>query len=390
MEKKILLSQEIRDIMLQHRRYLHAHPELSFQERETAEYIKKHLKNCGISFQQVEGYCSVIGRLKGGKAGKTVAIRADIDALPLQEQNQVEYRSTVPNVMHACGHDAHTAVLLGLAKLFAENREEIPGEIVFIFQHGEEQLPGGAVTLVEKGVLDGVDVILGAHLFTPIQLGTICYNEDALTASADIFEITLKGVGGHAAQPHLCDDVLLAGAMLIQQLQSIPSRDIDPLASTVLSVCQIHSGVSSNVLPDNCTLGGTVRTLDENARAVIEKRVREITAAIAAAQGLQYEISYEKGYPVMNCDPRQVEKAVEEIRRMTEYTVTKMRPSMGGEDFAYYSHKIPSAFFFVGCRNEEKGFVNAHHSPSFDIDEQAIPIMAEVLLAAYISVVSET
>lgn len=386
---KIDLPQELGALMIQHRRHLHAHPELSFQEKETAAYIKGCLSEYGIPFTQLEGYHSVIGRLQGARPGKTIALRADMDALPMEEQNDVPYRSTVPNVMHACGHDAHTAVLLGLAKLFAENRHKLAGQVVFIFQHGEEKLPGGAVTLVEQGVLDDVDAILGAHVFTPIPLGTVCYNEDALTASADIFQITLTGKGGHAAQPHLCSDVLLAGTTLTQQLQSIISRDIDPMASAVLTVSQLHAGVDFNVIPDRCTLGGTVRTLDEGARAVIERRMGEITAALCQAQGLQYELKYEKGYPVMNCDARQVLKAADAIRELTGCTVTKMKPSMGGEDFAYYSHKVPSAFFFVGCRNEEKGIVNAHHSPNFEIDEQVIPLMAKVLLAAYTSAAAD-
>ena len=389
MEQKIVLPQEIRDLMTEHRHYLHAHPELSFQEENTAEYIKKNLKSCGIPFTQIEGYHSVIGRLKGGRPGKTVAIRADIDALPMQEQNDVEYRSTVPNVMHACGHDGHTAVLLGLARLLSEDRDKISGEILFLFQHGEEKLPGGAVTLVEQGVLDGVDAVLGAHVFAPIPLGTVCYNEEALTASADVFEIILSGKGGHAAQPHLCSDVLLAGTTLVQQLQSVVSRDVDPLASAVLSVCEFQSGTNFNIIPDRCKLGGTVRTLDEGARAAVEKRIRTITAALAGAQDLRFEIQYEKGYPVMNCDPRRVEKAVQAIRSMTDYTVAKMKPSMGGEDFAYYTQKAPGVFFFVGGGNPEKGIISAHHSPSFNIDEQAISVMAEVLLAAYYSVVSE-
>lgn len=388
MEKNITLPPELKALMIEHRRYLHAHPELSFQEEQTAAYIKTQLDSCGIPYTQLEGYHSVIGHLKGGLPGKTVAIRADIDALPMQEKSEAAYRSVIPNVMHACGHDAHTAVLLGLAKLFSENREKIPGEILFLFQHGEEKLPGGAVTLIQSGLLDGVDTILGAHVFAPLETGTVGYNGDALTASADVFEITLKGKGGHAAQPHLCDDVLLAGTALVQQLQSIVSRDVDPMASAVLSVCEFHAGTNFNVIPGECKLAGTVRTLDENARALIETRIREISAALAASQGLEHEVHYEKGYPVMNCDPARVEKAVAAIRRMTGHTPEKMRPSMGSEDFAYYSHKAPSVFFFVGCGNKEKGIVHAHHSSEFDLDEDAIAIMAEVLLAAYSSVVS--
>ena len=388
METKNVLPQAVKELMIKHRRYLHAHPELSFQEKNTAEYIKKNLAECRIPYTQFDGYHSVIGRLTGGLPGKTIAIRADIDALPMQEQNEAAYCSTAPNVMHACGHDAHTAVLLGLAKVFSENRAQVPGEVLFIFQHGEEKLPGGAITLVQNGVLEGVDAILGAHVFSPIPLGTVCYNEDALTASADVFEITLKGRGGHAAQPHLCNDVLLAGAALTQQLQSVITRNIDPLTPAVLSVCEFHAGTNFSVIPATCKLSGTVRTLDENARNVVESRIRDITKMLAASQGLQYEIKYEKGYPVMNCNPQLVQKAVLAIGNMTDYKVEKMKPSMGGEDFAYYTHAVPSAFFFVGCRNEEKGIVNAHHSPNFDIDEEAISVMAEVLLAAYLSVVS--
>jgi len=384
-EKINELAGSVEAEVIAHRNHLHAHPELSFQEAETSAYIRRVLDRYGVPYTGVDGCYSVIARLKGQKPGKTIAFRADIDALALQEENDGPYRSKNDGVMHACGHDGNTACLLGLARIFSENLDLIEGKVVLIFQHAEEQLPGGAIYLVENGVMKDVDVIFGAHLSVPSEIGTIRYNKGVLMASADRFGITLRGRGGHGAFPQEATDSLLAGAMLVQQLQSIVSRNVDTLIPAVLSVCCFKSGTAFNVIPEHCEIGGTVRTCDESTRALIKRRVHEIAEGTAQTYGLTCEIDYEMGYPVLFCDADTVDKAVEGISRLTSHQPLESAPLMGGEDFAYFTSEKPGAYFFIGCGNKGKGIVGAHHSPHFDIDERALRIAMETLLAVYFS-----
>ena len=383
-EKIIELARGVQAEVIAHRRHLHAHPEVSFQETETSAYIRKALERYGVPFTEVDGCNSVIARIKGQKPGKVVALRADIDALALQEKNyDAPYRSKNDGVMHACGHDGHTACLLGLAKIFSENPDLIEGEVVLIFQHAEENPPGGAIFLVENGVMEDIDVIFGAHLWGASDTGVIEYSRGVMMASADRFSIILRGVGGHGALPHQTTDSLLAGAALVGQLQNIVSRNVHALIPAVLSVCSISSGTTHNVIPDCCELKGTVRTCDESAQNLIERRIREITESVAGGYGLAWELSYERGYPVLVCDPGVVDKAIDGISRLTSYRLSETAPSMGGEDFAFFTREKPGAYFFIGCRNEEKGITAPHHNPNFDIDERALGVMLEALLAAY-------
>jgi len=373
------LAAEVEQEVIAHRRHLHTYPEVSFKEVETSKYIQKVLGEYGVDYTTINN--SVIGRIKGEKPGKTIAFRADIDALPIQEENDAPYRSKNAGIMHACGHDAHTAALLGLARIFSENPQLIEGEVVFVFQHAEELLPGGAITLVEKGLMNDIDTIFGFHVWPDIKTGVIGYSRGALMACTDRFHISLRGQGGHGSTPHRTRDSLLAGTALVQQLQSVISRNVSPQISAVLSVCYFNAGSAFNIIPENCELGGTIRTTDEETRGLIKQRMKDICEGIAASHGLEVDISYEMGYPVLMNDAETVDKAVEGILQLTDHKAEVVAPVMGGEDFAYFTQKKPGAYFFVGCKDKEA----ALHTPLFDIDEKAIKVGIEVFLAAYTS-----
>ena len=370
--------------VIAHRRHLHMYPEISFNETETSVYIRAELDKLGIKYTTIAN--SVIGRIKGIKPGKTVAFRADIDALALQEQNDVPYRSKNNGAMHACGHDGHTAALLGLAEVFAENPDLINGEVFFIFQHAEEMLPGGAIALIENNIMDDIDTIFGIHLWPDLNTGTIGYTRGPMMACTDRFNISLKGQGGHGSAPQSTKDSLLAGTALVQQLQSIISRNVPPLVPAVLSVCYFNSGSAFNIIPESCNFGGTIRTCDEATRALIKQRIQKIAECTAAAYDIELEINYAEGYPALVNDADTVDKAVVKISEITDHQMEEVTPVMGGEDFAYFTQKKPGAYFFVGCRNKEKGLSNAIHTPLFDIDEEALAVSVAAFLGMYFSV----
>jgi len=378
------LAAQVEQEAIAHRRHLHTYPEVSFKEVETSTYIQKVLDEYGISYTTINN--SVIGRIKGKKPGKTIAFRADIDALPIQEENDVPYRSKNAGVMHACGHDAHTAALLGLARVFSSNPELIEGEVVFVFQHAEELLPGGAIVLVENGLMDDIDTIFGFHVWPDIETGRIGYSRGALMACTDRFHISIKGQGGHGSTPDRTKDSLLAGASLVQQFQSIISRNVSPQIAAVLSVCYFNAGSAFNIIPDSCELGGTIRTTDEEPRGLIKQRIKEICEGMASSYGLEVDITYEMGYPVLVNDADTVDKVVDGISQMTSSKAEVVAPVMGGEDFAYFTQLKPGAYFFVGCKEAGKESESAIHTPHFDIDEKAIKVGIEVFLAGYFSV----
>lgn len=379
-----------REAVVAHRRFLHAHPELSFRERETAAYIRRELARCGMECTAVPGGNSLVGRLRGKAPGRTVAFRADIDALPIQERNDWEYRSQNDGVMHACGHDGHTAALLGLAELFAKNTALIRGEVRFVFQQAEEVPPGGGEALVHSGVLEGVDAVFGAHIWSPLEVGTIGCKEGAIMACADKFTIAVKGQGGHGSEPQNTDDVLLLGASIVQQLQSIVSRKIDPRVPAVLSVCQFHAGSAFNIIPDRCELGGTVRTCDETVRDQIPRLIRAAAESIVGAvPGAGCQVEYTKGYPMVVNDGHLTDLVAKAVRTDTAHAYREVPAVMGGDDFAYYRQAAPSVYFFVGGGNSQKAIVQPHHHPRFDFDEDALHILMEVFLASYLRLCGE-
>jgi len=376
---------EVEQTVIAHRRHLHAHPEISFQEVQTRKYIQEQLDALEIPYVNVEGFCGVVATIRGDKPGKTIAFRADIDALSLQEENDLPYRSLNDGVMHACGHDGHAAVLLGLAEIFTRHRDLAAGEIRLIFQHGEELPPGGAAEIVRQGFLKGVDAVFGLHIWTHLDLGLLGYNTGGMMACTDRFSVEVKGSGGHAGAPHRNNDALVAGAALVMQLQTIISRRVRPLSPAVVSVCRFHSGSAFNIIAERTAIEGTVRTTDEGARAVIREQIHRISNGVGETYGVSCAVHYEEGYPVLVNDKQVTLQAVECIGALTDLAPTAVPPNMGGEDFAYFTQEAPGTYFFVGSRNKAAGLDKPHHNPRFNFDEAALSHAISAFLAAYLS-----
>ena len=366
--------------MVERRRYLHQHPELSFHEVETPRYIAQQLKALGIEVRTEVGGRGVVGYIRGGKPGKTVALRADFDALPIADAKEVAYRSTVPGVMHACGHDGHTATLLAVAETLIQQRESLPGNVVLIHQHAEEVVPGGARDMIADGCLEGVDVIFGTHLWSTIDLGHVGVRTGPIMAAADKFEVTLYGKGGHGAKPHETIDAVLLGATIVKELQSIVSRQLNPLEPAVVTVGTLHAGNTFNVIADQATLTGTVRTFDEATADEIIERMERTIKGICEAVGATYHFAYEKGYPavVNHAVPTAlIESVAREV--LGDERVFEIEPTMGGEDFAYYLQHVPGAFFFTGAGDAS---YPPHHHPQFDFKGPAMLDAARILVEA--------
>ncbi len=362
------------------RRHLHMHPELSFKEENTAKFIVDFYAQLGIEVQSGVGGNGVIARVKGGKPGKTVALRADFDALPIQDEKEVSYQSTVPGVMHACGHDGHTATLLQLAKAIHELQENLSGEYVFIHQHAEEFAPGGAKPMIEAGCLDGVDVIFGTHLWSLTDFGTIEYRVGPVMAAADRFDIIIQGAGGHGAAPHQTKDAVAIGAQLVTNLQQIVSRRVNPTESAVLSVASFIADNAFNVIADSAQLGGTVRTFNPEIRSLMESEIQRVVDGTALANDCKIELTYTRGYPtVVNHEAETIflKTIAQDVPGVEAVLETKQH--MGGEDFGYYLEKVPGTFFFTGAKPDEP---YPHHHPKFDFDENAMLVAAKVLGAA--------
>ncbi|WP_078547391.1 M20 family metallopeptidase [Litchfieldia alkalitelluris] len=356
--------------MVEWRRHMHQFPELSFQEEETPKMIASILESFGIELRKNVGGRGVVGTIKGGKPGKTIAFRADFDALPIQDEKKVSYKSKVDGVMHACGHDGHTATLLAVAKVLNDHRKSLAGNIVLIHQHAEELAPGGAIAMIEDGCLEGVDYVFGTHLTTAAPTGMFLYRSGYTMGAADAFEIKVQGKGGHGSSPHQTVDAIAIGAQIVNQLQYIVSRQIDPQKSAVLSVGSFHAGKASNVIADSAILTGTVRTFDKEIRAHMETELKNIVKGVCNSFHASYEISYKNGYPSVN--NHQVETDIFKEVMKNEPQVVEMTPIMGSEDFAYYLEKRPGTFFFTGAQNAKLGADTPHHHPMFDFDEEAM------------------
>lgn len=357
--------------LTQWRRHLHAHPELSFAEHETAAYIRAHLDRLGIPHTSPAG-TSVVGLVPGSRPGKTVAVRADIDALPIPEENDLPFKSTRPGVMHACGHDGHTAIVMGLAQVLAGYRD-FPGTIKLIFQSAEEKPPGGARDLVAAGVLDDVDQIIGLHLISNIPTGRAGIIAGPMMANADGFTARIIGQGGHAAAPHQAVDAVVVAAQAVLNLQTIVSRRVDPLRPAVITVGQIEAGYAFNIIAPEARLSGTTRSLDDPVRRQLHDEIHRVLEATAQVHGARAEIDYLWGYPALinSLEPVAV---FEEVCRdvLGQDALVDQQPVMGGEDFAVYLRERPGAFLFLGCGNESVGSTWPHHHPRFTIDEAAL------------------
>jgi amidohydrolase len=369
--------------MVEIRRDLHMNPELSFQEVRTPEFIANYLKDLGLEVRTKVGGHGVVGYLKGGKPGKTIALRADFDALPIQDEKEVSYKSKISGVMHACGHDIHTGALLGVAKVLSQVKDEIEGNVVFIHQHAEELAPGGAQAMIEDGCLDGVDAVYGAHVEVNFPIGEVAVNDGYVQASADTFDITIHGKGGHGAEPHWCIDPLVIGSYLVVDLQHIVSRRVDPLQHALITVGSFQSGDAYNVIPDKAFLKGTVRTYDQDVRLQIERELKLITQKTAEKHDTAIDVEYIKGYPSLYNHTEETEyikKLAADI--VGDENVKVKAPDMGAEDFSYYVQSVPGTFFWVGGGNPDLKAVYPHHHPKFDVDEKSMVNIGKIYISA--------
>lgn len=357
------------------RHHLHANPELSYQEFLTSQYIQHRLHEFGIPFQ-VMAETGVIGLIKGKNPDKRIiALRADIDALPIEEANDVPYRSKNKGVMHACGHDAHTTVLLGASKILNELKDDWEGTIKLIFQPGEERNPGGASILIKEGVLKNPapTAIFGLHVHPGLPVGTFSFRGGKVMASADELYITVKGKGGHAATPHLTTDPILVASHIVIALQQVVSRNNDPFSPSVLTISSIQGGHTTNVIPSEVKMMGTLRALDETWRFKAHELIRKIVVSTAEAMGATVDLHIDVGYPALINNEKLSDDArglAEELVGADNVQTTEMR--MGAEDFGYYSQAIPGCFYRLGVGNVEKGITATVHTPVFNIDEGAI------------------
>ena len=353
-------------------REIHADPEIGFDTVRTAARAAGALRDAGLEVREQIGKTGVVADLEVPGATRRIAFRADMDALPMDEETDLPHKSQNPGAAHQCGHDAHTAMLVGAARALAPIRDQLPCSVRFIFQPNEEALPGGAPAMIADGCLEGVDRIFGMHVWPLVDTGTIGLVEGPAMAQPDIFRITVTGVGGHAAAPHACVDPVVAGTAMVQAFQSIVARNVDPLDSAVVSTTQFHGGTADNVIPERVQIAGTIRTFRDEVGATVRRRVEEVANAVAQAHGCTVEFEMVIGYPVTFNAPeacREAEKAVASSVPMT----SDVQPSLGGEDFAYYGKEIPAAFMFLGNRDESKGIVHFCHHPRFVVDDAAMP-----------------
>ena len=357
------------------RRHFHRYPELGFEEYETSKKIQSLLKEFKIPFE-IKAGTGVVGMLKGKRKGKTIGIRADMDALPVREETGLSFTSKNSGIMHACGHDGHMATLLGVAKILSKRRERIKGAVKFIFQPSEEKPPGGADRMIKEGVLNDVDNLVGFHFFPFLPLRKIWISKGPVLANTDSFEIVVEGKGGHASSPQITNDPVVCASYLVCQLQTIISRKIDPLKPAVISVCEIKGGETFNVIPDMVKLKGTVRTLDEMTREKIKDEIKKITNRVCEGFECKGKFSYKKYCPVCVNDrefSEKVEKLSKQILPVSHFA--EFHPVMGGEDFAFFARKIPSCYIFIGIG---KG-CGVQHSSKFNLNEEVLSWTADYL-----------
>jgi amidohydrolase len=373
------LKKDIKELtpqLIEWRRDFHRHPEIAYEEQRTSSVIRKFLESLGLPVIACAG-TGLRAVLEGKPGGGTVALRADIDALPLREEGDKEYKSENPEATHACGHDGHMAILMGTARLLSQRREQFKGKVVFLFQPAEERLPGGAKKMVDEGALEGVDAIFGLHLWQPLPTGTIGIVKGAMMAQPDYFSITVKGRGGHGSMPQTTVDPILVASHLVVNIQSIVSRNVDPLKPVVVSFGTVKGGTIYNVIPGEVSLTGTVRTFDPSLQSLAQRRLKEITEETCKAFGAKAEFQYEKGYPPLVNPEAMVDLVLDVAKKVLgEKSVKDIDPVMGGEDFAYFLGKVPGAFLFFGMGN---GMEFPHHHPAFDLDEKALPQAALLL-----------
>ena len=376
-ERIRLLANQYAPDFISIRHHLHAHPELSYQEFQTAAFVRQQLARLEIPFEVMAG-TGVVGILKGKNAGsRVIALRADMDALPIKEENDVPYRSVNEGVMHACGHDVHTTVLLGAARVLHELREEWEGTVKLIFQPGEEKNPGGASLMIKEGVLSDPEpqAIFGLHVHPGLETGKLSFRGGMVMASADELYITIRGKGGHAAAPHLTVDTVLVASHLVVALQQIISRNRNPFSPSVLSITSVQGGYTTNVIPSEVRLMGTFRAMDEEWRVRAHELIRKQATELVHSMGAEIDLHIDVGYPMVYNNEalnRVARGAAQEYMGAGQVEETEVR--MGSEDFGYYTQHIPGCFYRLGVMNVAQGITAGVHTPRFNIDEAAIEV----------------
>ncbi len=382
------LVRKCQDVVIEYRRDIHKHPELGYKESRTSAKVAEVLESLGIETQRNIGKTGVVGILEGGKPGKVIAIRADMDALPMEEETNLSFASINKGVMHACGHDMHTSILLGCAHVFSEMKEEIPGTIKFVFQPAEENNPtGGAPGMIQDGVLENpkVDAMMALHVWPQLETGIVAIKEGAMMGASDRIFITIKGKSSHGSAPEDGIDAIAIAGNVISVLQTIVSRNVGALDSSVISIGKIYGGSRYNVIADKVVLEGTVRNLNPEIRNKMPERIGDVVKGITSAMGGDYEFEYVKGYPPVINDGTLTNLVYHSLKEILgEGAIISGKPALGGEDFAFFSEKLPTAYFWLGVRPKDISFENFApiHNPKFSPDEKAIPIGIEILVKA--------
>ncbi|OKH24771.1 peptidase M20 [Hydrococcus rivularis NIES-593] len=377
---------EIRSLqtrLVEWRRRFHQRPELGFQEQLTAEFLSQKLTEMGIDHRTGIAKTGIVATIESNHPGPVLAIRADMDALPIQEENDVSYRSKHDGIMHACGHDGHTAIALGTACYLSQHRDDFKGTVKIIFQPAEES-PGGAKPMIEEGVLKNpdVDAIIGLHLWNNLPLGTIGVRSGALMAAVECFRCTIQGKGGHGAMPHQTVDSIVVSAQIVNALQTIVARNVNPIDSAVVTVGELHAGTALNVIADTARMSGTVRYFNPALEDYIGKRIDEIIAGVCHGHGATYELDYWRLYPPTINDAR-IADLVRSVALEVVETPAGIVPecqTMGGEDMSFFLQEVPGCYFFLGSANPEKGLAYPHHHPRFDFDEAALGVGVEMFV----------
>lgn len=384
------LIDSVREDVIAWRRHFHQYPELSFQEEKTSQFVYDKLCSLGNLEVSRPTKTGIAARLTGNKPGKTLALRADMDALPIQEESGFEFTSRHPGAMHACGHDAHTAMLLGTATVLSRLQSHLQGEIRFLFQHAEEMQPGGARQMVEAGALRGVDRILGLHVMNHIPVGKIGLVSGPAMAAADTFDITVEGKGGHSSQPHLVVDPIAIGAQVVTNLQHITARNLNPLEKLVVAVTAVHGGSTYNIIPDTIKLQGSVRSFTKEARSLAAESIERIARSVAAAHGATCQVEYSYGYDAVHNDPA-ITKVVKEtvVDLWGQEALYNMDPMMGSEDFSFYLREgVKGCFILIGAANPDKYAVHPLHSARMAIDEDALATGVRLTVHAALKLLS--
>jgi amidohydrolase len=373
---------QLADSVIELRRTLHQWPELGFQEQRTSALVAERLQALGLEVRTGIAQTGVLGVLRGDREGKTVLLRADMDGLPIEEASGAPYASQNHGVMHACGHDGHTAILLTVAKVLAQRRQQFSGTVKFAFQPAEELPPGGAKGMIEEGVLEnpGVDAAFGLHLWNSLPVGKIGVDEGPIMASVDRFDIVIKGVGGHGAYPHTGVDPIVAGSHVVAALQTVVSREVPPLAPVVVTVGKFQGGTAFNVIPSQAELSGTVRTIDARIRQEMPARLERIVRGITSGLRAEYTFNYAFGYPVTVNDENKAQFARQVAAAIVgDANVVSAGMTMGAEDMSYFLEAVSGCYLRLGSGNPDKGLIHPHHSALFNFDEAALPIGVDLL-----------